>query len=440
RGRPRAGRRVVGRLPPRAARAPHRRARRLLRGLHRAATPADGTGRGLRLPGRVLGVLRPRSRHAERRPSRRAVRDLRAESRSGRQPRPGRPAEHDRAVRGGEAGGRPAAGGAGDPAALHGRGVRRDGAVPVLHVVPRSRPRRGGEEGARRGVQPLRVAGRGARSRRARDVRALASQSPAGRRAAPPRALPVLPALAGPASLASRAGRAGQGARAGDGGREGDDAHALPRGRVWRRAAAARQPHERGSAGTVGAGRLAPAARLRRSALRGPGPPGAGALPDLDADPIDHLLALNPGGRGIGRFFQPGGARRAADTLRRARRVLVTTGFVVDSGAAETDGPPGAAVLGRALRARGAEVRYVTDAVTAPVLSAALTVLDEAADVIAWPDGDDAARRLLASERPTHLVAIERPGRARDGTYRNMRGADVSEWNAGIDELFVRAG
>src|SRR5207245_1552830 len=50
RGRPRAGRRVVGRLPPRAARAPHRRARRLLRRLHPAAMVADGTGRGLRLP------------------------------------------------------------------------------------------------------------------------------------------------------------------------------------------------------------------------------------------------------------------------------------------------------------------------------------------------------------------------------------------------------
>src|SRR2546427_586775 len=143
----------------------------------------------------------------------------------------------------------------------------------------------------------------------------------------------------------------------------------------------------------------------------------AGALHDLGAGPIDLLLALDPGGRGIGRFFQPGGARRAADTLRRARRVLVTTGFVVDSGAAETDGPPGAAVLGRALRALGAEVRYVTDAVTAPVLSAALTALDEAADVIAWPDGDDAARRLLGSERPTHLVAIERPA-ARYSTPR----------------------
>jgi hypothetical protein len=163
-------------------------------------------------------------------------------------------------------------------------------------------------------------------------------------------------------------------------------------------------------------------------------------LPDLGADPVDHLLALDPGARGIGKFFQPGGARRAAAALRRARRVLVTTGFVVDAGAAETDGPPGAAVLGRALRALGAEVRYVTDTVTAPVLGAALSALGEAADVIAWPGGDDAARRLLESERPTHLVAIERPGRARDGTYRNMRGADVSAWNARIDELFVRAG
>jgi hypothetical protein len=35
-------------------------------------------------------------------------------------------------------------------------------------------------------------------------------------------------------------------------------------------------------------------------------------------------------------------------------------------------------------------------------------------------------------------VAIERPGRARDGAYRNMRGGDVGAWNPPIDELFVR--
>ena len=163
-------------------------------------------------------------------------------------------------------------------------------------------------------------------------------------------------------------------------------------------------------------------------------------MPDLGADPVDHLLALDPGARGIGKFFQPGGACRAAQALRRARRVVVTTGFVVNAGVAETDGPPGAAVLGRALRALGAEVRYVTDAVTAPVLGAALAVLGEPADVIVWPEGEGAARRILASERPTHLVAIERPGRARDGAYRNMRGDDVSAWNAPVDELFCCSG
>src|SRR2546428_6894065 len=89
----------------------------------------------------------------------------------------------------------------------------------------------------------------------------------------------------------------------------------------------------------------------------------ASALPDLGADPIDHLLALDPGGRGIGRFFQPGGARRAADTLRPAAPGLVPTRLVVGSGAAGADGPPGAAVLGPALRAPGAQGRDVTDAV-----------------------------------------------------------------------------
>lgn len=156
-------------------------------------------------------------------------------------------------------------------------------------------------------------------------------------------------------------------------------------------------------------------------------------------DPVDHLLALDPGARGIERFFRPGAARRAAQALRNARRVLITTGFVVDAGVAETDGPPGAVVLGRALRVLGAQVTYVTDDVTAPVLAAALNALGEPPDVARYPAGSTAARDVLARVRPTHLIAVERPGRARDAVYRNMRGDDVSSWNAPLDDMFVRA-
>ena len=65
---------------------------------------------------------------------------------------------------------------------------------------------------------------------------------------------------------------------------------------------------------------------------------------------IDQLMALDPGGRGIAAFFVRGGATTAARALRKSRRVLLTTGFMVGPGLPETDGPPGTACLGRALR------------------------------------------------------------------------------------------
>jgi hypothetical protein len=94
-------------------------------------------------------------------------------------------------------------------------------------------------------------------------------------------------------------------------------------------------------------------------------------------------------------------------------------------------------VLGRALRRLGAEVAYVTDPVTIPVLAAALRALGEPVEVRAYGDGPRAAADLLARERPTHLVAIERPGRSRSGDYLNMRGHSVADWNRPIDALFV---
>lgn len=117
--------------------------------------------------------------------------------------------------------------------------------------------------------------------------------------------------------------------------------------------------------------------------------------------------------------------------------MLITTGFIVEPKMPETDGPPGAAVLGRALRRLGAEVAYVTDPVTIPVLAAALRALGEPVKVRAYGDGPRAAADLLARERPTHLVAIERPGRSRSGDYLNMRGHSVADWNRPIDALFV---
>jgi hypothetical protein len=150
------------------------------------------------------------------------------------------------------------------------------------------------------------------------------------------------------------------------------------------------------------------------------------------------LLALDPGRRGIDRFFVPGGALGAAAALVAARSVLICTGFVVAEGMPETDGPPGAAVLGRALRRRGARVRYTSDPAVLPTLEATLRALDEPLELFAYPEGPDAASEVLRREQPTHLVAIERPGRGPEGDFLNARGMSVAAWNRPLDEMFLR--
>ena len=156
---------------------------------------------------------------------------------------------------------------------------------------------------------------------------------------------------------------------------------------------------------------------------------------------IDQLLALDPGRRGIGRFFVPGGAEAAARSLLKGKRTLLTTGFIVAPGQPETDGPPGTAVLGRALRLLGHKVTYITDNVTVPTLEATLDALGEPTAVLTFDGVPEsvAARRVLAAEAPTHLVSIERPGRAKDGDYRNARGVSVKDWNPPLDALFLAA-
>ena len=154
-------------------------------------------------------------------------------------------------------------------------------------------------------------------------------------------------------------------------------------------------------------------------------------------DLVDQILALDPGHRDIAAFFNPGAALDAARALRRARRVLIVTGFTVAPDMPETDGPPGAAVLGRALRRLGAHVTHVTDPANVPLVEAALQTLDEPVGVTVYPAQAGGAARLLADAKPTHLVAIERPGRNRAGDYLNMRGDSIAAWNPPMDELFM---
>ena len=175
-------RRLGRRLPPRAAHAHHRGPRRLLRRLRLRGPAGQGLSPPPRRRRRVLAVSAPPLRRAGRGRPARALRRLLPEPRPGRQPR----------LRGPHARHRPPAGGVLHPAlavrpdAVHGRGVRRAGAVSVLHQPHRPRHRRGDAGGAAQRVRRLRpVRRRGPRPRGPAHVRALQAHPPAPTRAWP---------------------------------------------------------------------------------------------------------------------------------------------------------------------------------------------------------------------------------------------------------------
>ncbi len=143
---------------------------------------------------------------------------------------------------------------------------------------------------------------------------------------------------------------------------------------------------------------------------------------------IENLIASDPGGRNIFGLVIADQLRLAAQSLRLARRVGIVSGFyIADANAGETDGPPGAKALGDALQSLGIAVDYITDRWNAPLFEA--LGVEPLLDV----------ENYIARAQPTHLVAIERPGRGCDGRYRNMRGRDITDTTAPLDELFLEA-
>ena len=117
---------------------------------------------------------------------------------------------------------------------------------------------------------------------------------------------------------------------------------------------------------------------------------------------------------------------------------IVTGFYILDAGLAETDGPPGAVVIGQALDSLGYNVVHVTDRYASGIME---QTGGDYSSVVEFPITDDDSSRkfaadLLVEMNPSVLIAIERCGLTAEGKYRNMRGRDITDHNARIDHLF----
>jgi len=119
------------------------------------------------------------------------------------------------------------------------------------------------------------------------------------------------------------------------------------------------------------------------------------------------------------------------------KNVFITTGFFVE-GFAETDGPVGTYFLTKAIQKLGFKPIIITDEYCRGFFEG-IAYIDIIYVSFNEPNFDTYFDGLLEMYKPVSLISVERCGRNKKGAYCNMRGVNISEFTAPIDELFDKA-
>lgn len=133
-------------------------------------------------------------------------------------------------------------------------------------------------------------------------------------------------------------------------------------------------------------------------------------------------------------------ASRLASVLASGDTVLLLTGAgsPPELPAGETDGPPGVAILARALhQGLGARPVVISEERNLGPMRAVLEVTGVECSLLAVPCGrDGTGYRLLDELRPMALISVEKLGPNPKGVIHDMRGRDVSASHAAVRGLF----
>lgn len=160
---------------------------------------------------------------------------------------------------------------------------------------------------------------------------------------------------------------------------------------------------------------------------------------------IEALASRDPGRRGFAPRAGGGRLGPAAADLLGAKRVVLVTGFCIRAaGIGENDGLSGSLQLAAALEDLGCAVRLLTDRHSGDLLRAGLRAVDRATPLLELALDQAVADRqideLLSEFRPTHVVAIERPGNAIDGHRYSMSGERLDDLVPSADRLLTPPG
>jgi hypothetical protein len=161
---------------------------------------------------------------------------------------------------------------------------------------------------------------------------------------------------------------------------------------------------------------------------------------------VEKVIQQDPGNRGVSNFYTQA-IFDATQTLEKSQHVAILTGFFIQTAQQpETDGPLGSMFLAQALMSEGKKVTLVTDIYCLHAITACYeTIQDKIPSnlftISVFPEKKELQESFVSYllSSVDCLVSIERVGRSLDGTYRNMRGLDITPKTAPLDDLFLYA-
>ncbi len=154
---------------------------------------------------------------------------------------------------------------------------------------------------------------------------------------------------------------------------------------------------------------------------------------------IWQVMETDPGNRGLTTDLPRADLKKLGFSLLEAGEVFIISGFPVQraGGKGETDGPVGTANLAAVLEQIGKKVTVITDEPSCAAMLAGCSIYAPSAEVLCVPKNGAQAfcYGLLKHRKPTHVIAIERPGRGSDGHFHNFRGEYIDDLLADTDLL-----
>ncbi|MCT4620540.1 MAG: DUF4392 domain-containing protein [Marinisporobacter sp.] len=157
---------------------------------------------------------------------------------------------------------------------------------------------------------------------------------------------------------------------------------------------------------------------------------------------MENIIRENLEKRGMDQIYLKGELENAARELLSSVTVFIVTGFCVkDCLTGETDGPIGAVSLAGALEKLGKKVILITDEYSGDMLYSCCLVKEIQApvEIVPYKGAESFCEKLISIYKPSHVVAIERPGKAKDRRYYSMRGEIISDIIPNTDPLFEKA-